>query len=37
MVLSRSWPVLCDELIGHYVDVLESYGLAATERTAVAA
>jgi phosphatidylinositol alpha 1,6-mannosyltransferase len=37
MVLSRSWPVLCDELIGHYVDVLESYGLAAAERTAVAA
>ncbi len=37
MVLGRTWPAMCDELIGHYVDVLDSYGSAATERTAVAA
>ncbi len=37
MVLGRSWPVMCDELISHYLDVLESHGSAATERTAVAA
>lgn len=35
MVLHRSWPVMCDELIGHYVDVLESAGSA--DREAVAA
>ncbi len=37
MVLGRTWPAMCDELIGHYVDVLDSYSSAATERTAVAA
>jgi phosphatidylinositol alpha 1,6-mannosyltransferase len=35
MVLHRSWPVMCDELIAHYADVLESAGSA--EREAVAA
>jgi phosphatidylinositol alpha 1,6-mannosyltransferase len=35
MVLGRSWPVMCDELIGHYVDVLETSETAV--RTAVAA
>jgi len=35
MVLHRSWPVMCDELIAHYADVLESAGSA--DREAVAA
>ena len=35
MVLGRSWPALCDELIEHYVDVLAAAG--SVERTAVAA
>jgi len=35
MVLARTWPALCDELIGHYGDVLESAN--ASERAAVAA
>ncbi len=35
MVLGRTWPVMCDELIGHYMDVLE--GVGATQRAAVAA
>ena len=35
MVLGRSWPALCDELIEHYVDVLSAAG--SVERTAVAA
>jgi phosphatidylinositol alpha 1,6-mannosyltransferase len=35
MVLGRTWPVMCDELIGHYADVLETNGSA--DREAVAA
>jgi phosphatidylinositol alpha 1,6-mannosyltransferase len=35
MVLGRSWPALCDELITHYVDVLAATG--SVERTAAAA
>jgi phosphatidylinositol alpha 1,6-mannosyltransferase len=35
MVLGRTWPALCDELIGHYADILTTSG--AVERTAVAA
>jgi phosphatidylinositol alpha 1,6-mannosyltransferase len=35
MVLGRTWPVMCDELIGHYADVLEATGSA--DREAVAA
>jgi len=35
MVLGRSWPVMCDELISHYVDVLVAADGAV--RTAVAA
>jgi len=35
MVLGRTWPVMCDELIGHYADVLEATGSA--NREAVAA
>ncbi len=34
-VLGRSWPALCDELIAHYIDVLEASG--SIERTAAAA
>ena len=36
-VLGRTWPVMCDELIGHYVDVLDSCGSAATQRSAAVA
>jgi phosphatidylinositol alpha 1,6-mannosyltransferase len=35
MVLDRTWPALCDELIAHYVDVLAATG--SVERTAAAA
>jgi phosphatidylinositol alpha 1,6-mannosyltransferase len=35
MVLGRTWPALCDELIEHYLDVLAAAG--SVERTAVAA
>jgi phosphatidylinositol alpha 1,6-mannosyltransferase len=35
MVLGRSWPALCDELIWHYNDVLDSLG--AVEHAAAAA
>ena len=35
MVLGRTWPALCDELIGHYADILSATG--SVERTAVAA
>jgi phosphatidylinositol alpha 1,6-mannosyltransferase len=35
MVSGRTWPVMCDELIGHYADVLETNGSA--DREAVAA
>lgn len=35
MVLGRSWPVLCDELLWHYLDVLD--GVGATQKAAVAA
>jgi phosphatidylinositol alpha 1,6-mannosyltransferase len=35
MVLGRTWPVMCDELIGHYSDVLEATSSA--DREAVAA
>ncbi|HEY2505938.1 MAG TPA: glycosyltransferase family 1 protein [Streptosporangiaceae bacterium] len=35
MVAGRTWPAMCDELIGHYEDVLEASGSA--EREAVAA
>ena len=35
MVTGRSWPVLCDQLIGHYADVLTT--TSAAEREAVAA
>ncbi len=35
LVLGRTWPVMCDELIGHYADVLEATGFA--NREAVAA
>ena len=35
MVLGRTWPALCDELIGHYADILSAAG--SVERTAVAA
>jgi phosphatidylinositol alpha 1,6-mannosyltransferase len=37
MVLGRSWPLLCDELIGHYGDVLESAGAGTRDRAVVAA
>jgi phosphatidylinositol alpha 1,6-mannosyltransferase len=35
MVLGKTWPALCDELIGHYLDVLATADSA--DRTAVAA
>jgi phosphatidylinositol alpha 1,6-mannosyltransferase len=35
MVLGRSWPVMCDELLWHYLDVLD--GVGATQKAAVAA
>jgi len=35
MVLGRSWPVMCDQLIGHYADVLRAG--SSTEPQAVAA
>jgi phosphatidylinositol alpha 1,6-mannosyltransferase len=35
MVLGRSWPAMCDELIWHYNDVLDAVG--SVERTAAAA
>ena len=38
MVLGRSWPVMCDELIGHYESVLRARrGVQQTEREEVAA
>ena len=37
MVLSRSWPVMCDELIGHYEAVLRARSGLAQEREEVAA
>lgn len=35
MVLARTWPVMCDELINHYVEIVNSAGSA--EHEAVAA
>jgi phosphatidylinositol alpha 1,6-mannosyltransferase len=35
MVVGRSWPVMCDELLWHYLDVLD--GVGATQKAAVAA
>jgi phosphatidylinositol alpha 1,6-mannosyltransferase len=35
LVLGKTWPVMCDELIGHYSDVLEATSFA--DREAVAA